>query len=507
MKTAVIYARYSSERQTEQSIEGQLSVCNDYAKKHNILIIDTYIDRAMTGTNDRRDAFQKMMHDSAKKAWDYVLVYKFDRFSRDKYESTIHKHTLKENGVKLISAMENIPDSPEGIILESLLEGMNQYYSMELAQKVRRGMNESRRKGHFTGGNILYGYKVVDKKIEVDEDAAEIVRYIFKRAANGDFMKDIQADLNEKGILNHGHTFGLNTLYCMLRNEKYIGIHRVGDEVFTNTYAQIVPTELFNFVRQRTEENKYGRHSKEVIYLLKNRAFCGYCGAPYSSDCGTSKNGTLKRYYKCRAKKKGSHVCDSRALPKEPLEKLIVDVTLKVMGDENLLDAIADKIIEMNHQQVADNFTLNILINEQQETKKAIDNIMRAIEQGIFTHTTKARLAELEQKMEDYELKIAQEKSEQQLQISRSDILRYIKLALKKKPLPLIRLLIKKIVVYNDKIEIYYNYANKPDDNSRRAFCFYEEEIDLTYNSARIVEFGEIEQFTAIRHFNLKMWI
>nr|MBO4518375.1 recombinase family protein [Clostridia bacterium] len=144
MKTAVIYARYSSERQTEQSIEGQLRKINEYVVANDIMVVNTYIDRAMTGTNDNRKAFQQMMKDSTKKAWDYVLVYKLDRFSRDKYETAIHRHTLKTNGVKLISVMENIPDTPEGIILESLLEGMNQYYSAELSQKVKRGLNESR---------------------------------------------------------------------------------------------------------------------------------------------------------------------------------------------------------------------------------------------------------------------------------------------------------------------------------------------------------------------------
>ncbi len=136
MKTAVIYARYSCDQQTEQSIDGQLRVCEEYAKRNNILILNTYIDRAMTGTNDNRPDFQRMLKDSNRKEWDYVLVYKLDRFSRNKYETAIHKKTLRDNGVKVLSAMENIPDTPEGIILESLLEGMNQYYSAELAQKV-----------------------------------------------------------------------------------------------------------------------------------------------------------------------------------------------------------------------------------------------------------------------------------------------------------------------------------------------------------------------------------
>ena len=160
MKTAVIYARYSCDKQTEQSIEGQLRVCQDYAKSHDILILDTYIDQAISGTTDNRAAFQRMIKDSSRKEWDYVLVYKLDRFSRDKYATAIHKKTLKDNGVKVLSAMENIPDTPEGIILESLLEGMSQYYSAELSQKVKRGMRETRLKGYFQGGNVLYGYKL-----------------------------------------------------------------------------------------------------------------------------------------------------------------------------------------------------------------------------------------------------------------------------------------------------------------------------------------------------------
>ena len=160
MKTAAVYARYSSDNQTEQSIEGQLRVCEEYAQRNGIVIVDTYIDRAMTGTNDNRPDFRRMIKDSAKKSWDFILVYKLDRFSRNKYETAIHKKTLKDNGVKVLSAMENIPETPEGIILESLLEGMNQYFSAELSQKIRRGMRETRLKGNYQGGPLLYGYKV-----------------------------------------------------------------------------------------------------------------------------------------------------------------------------------------------------------------------------------------------------------------------------------------------------------------------------------------------------------
>lgn len=156
MKIGVIYARYSSDSQSEQSIDGQLRVCNEYAKSHDITIVNTYIDRAMTGTNDNRPDFQRMIKDSSRKEWDYVLLYKLDRFSRNKYEMAVHKKTLRDNGARVISATEYIPDSPEAIILESMLEGYAEYYSAELSQKVKRGMKESRLKGNYTGGHLLY---------------------------------------------------------------------------------------------------------------------------------------------------------------------------------------------------------------------------------------------------------------------------------------------------------------------------------------------------------------
>ena len=241
MNKAVIYARYSSDTQTEQSIEGQLRVCRQYAKANNILIVGTYIDRAMTGTNDLRPDFQRMIKDSSKHQWDMVLVYKLDRFSRDKYESTIHKHTLKENGVKLVSAMENIPDSPEGIILESLLEGMNQYYSAELSQKVLRGMRESYLKGNCTGGILLYGFNVIDKKVIIDEQEGPIVKEIFAKFAQGYTVVEIADNLKSRSIRTKKGEYLIDKkIYRMLGNTKYTGKVRHGDTVYSNIYPQLI---------------------------------------------------------------------------------------------------------------------------------------------------------------------------------------------------------------------------------------------------------------------------
>ncbi len=473
MKTAVIYARYSSERQTEQSIDGQLRVCKEYAERNDIAIVDTYIDRAMSGTNDNRVAFQKMLKDSNKKAWDIVLVYKLDRFSRDKYETAIHRRHLRNNGAKLVSAMENIPDTPEGIILESLLEGMNQYYSAELSQKVKRGMKESRAKGNFTGGYTLYGYKVVDKKVVIDEEQAEIVRYIFGEFAGGRLVTDIMAELQEKGIRHKGKCFARNIIYRMLDNEKYSGIYRHKDEVFDNIYPRIIEQSLFDRVRVKLDNNKYGKHKPDVCYYLKNKVVCGYCGHSINSDSGTSKNGTIMRYYKCSGRRKGV-TCSCKPIRKEVLEDIVVKSLVNNMTDDVIND-MADKMLEMQKEKLDNNIMLNMLSKECNEVEKSISNILSAIEKGIITNSTKQRLEELETRKSQLSTSIAIEKSKERLELTREDIFKYIKPAMQQAPQLMIDSLVKQVTVYNDKIVIQLKSpdTDRPDDNNRQVFSFY----------------------------------
>ena len=380
MKTAVIYARYSSSNQTEQSIEGQLRVCHEFAERENILILDTYIDRAMTGTNDNRADFQRMIKDSSKREWNYVIVYKLDRFSRDKYGTAVHKKTLKDNGVKLLSATECIPDTPEGIIMESLIEGMGQYYSEELSQKVRRGMNETRQKGNFTGGHLLYGYSVENKKVIIDEEKAEIVRYIFEQYSVGVYVEDIIADLTAKGIYNRGKPFARNTVYKMLKNEKYSGIYRIRDEVFENMYPQIVTPKTFEIVREKVKDNQYGKRSLDVVYLLRNKMKCGYCGQSMNAECGTSKNGKRKHYYKCFGRKRNSG-CKKKMIQKDLLEKLVIETIITVLTNTANKETLISAILKQQERRIAQNSILKVLLREQKQVNKALENMVAAIEQ------------------------------------------------------------------------------------------------------------------------------
>ena len=331
LKTAVIYARYSCDAQTEQSIEGQLHVCKEYAEKNDLLVVDEYIDRATTGTNDNRAAFQQMLADSKRRQWSVVIVYKLDRFARNMYESVINRKKLSDNGVGLVSAMENIPDTPEGKLFQAVIEGFNEYYSAELSQKVRRGFHENRKKGLFCGGSIIFGYRVVNKRVEINEDEANIVRYIFDQYAHGRQAKDILNELTARGIGRRNKPFPINTFYSILHNPKYIGVANLSDGAYTNIYPPIIPKELFEKVQMILEKNKRGSRSKDTDYLLTRKCICGYCGRNIHAETGTARDGTVRHYYKCDGRK-NHHDCQKSVVRKDDLEQLVLQITRDIIG-------------------------------------------------------------------------------------------------------------------------------------------------------------------------------
>lgn len=481
MQTAVIYCRYSSDSQTEQSIDGQLRVCEEYARSKDILILDTYIDRAMTGTNDNRPDFQRMMKDSAKRSFSIVLVYKFDRFSRNKYETAMHKKTLKDNGVKVVSATELVPDTPEGIIFESMLEGYAEYYSAELSQKIRRGNNESRRKGNLTGGKIPYGYKNENKKAVIVEEHAEIVRYIYERYSIGVYVKDIIAELTEKGVYNHGKPFVRNTVYKILKNERYSGIYRHNGEVYDNIYPQIVPQETFAKVRAKVVKNQFGKNSVEVVYLLRNKLKCGYCGQSVIAESGTAHNGEKKHYYKCRGRKARLNDCKKAAVRKDILENIVLGNIIEELGKRKKLNEIVNGLMILQEKQAQANTVLNLLNKEKRATENAIDNIMNAIEQGGSTNTAMKRLRELEARQEELERMILIEKSKTAVTLTEKDIREYYEQALALDPKMLITYLIKEIVLFDDRIEITYNSPIRISSDESRGFSFCSKTVNLSY--------------------------
>ena len=352
---AVIYARYSSDNQREESIDGQIRECKEFAEKNDIRIIDTYIDRALSAKTDNRPSFQQMIKDSSKGLFDVIIVWKLDRFARNRYDSAHYKNILKKNGVKVISATEAISSGAEGILLESMLEGYAEYYSAELAQKVKRGMFETRRKGLYQGGGLLYGYKIDGRKIVIDENNAAVVRFMYEQYANGVFVKDIIKTLTKKNVFYKGKPFVRNSVYNILRNEKYSGVYKHGDEVVDNMYPQIVPTEIFNQVRRKVDANKYGKKSLKIDFLLRQKLICGNCGQPMHGESGTTKNGSRIYYYKCYGRKRRLNDCNKSMIRKEVIERLVTDTIVQKLSEPSLINILVSKIMQRQEKSIREN--------------------------------------------------------------------------------------------------------------------------------------------------------
>ena len=200
---AVISARYSSDNQREESIEGQIRECTAFAEKNGITVLKHCIDRAFSAKTDNRPEFQHMIRDSGKRLFDMVIVWKLDRFARNRYDSARYKTVLKKNGVKVVSATETISNGAEGILLESMLEGMAEYFSADLAEKITRGMTENTLKCKHNGGIPAFGYRVdQDKHYQPDPLTAPFVQEIFKQYDEGHTMAEILRWLDQRGVKN-----------------------------------------------------------------------------------------------------------------------------------------------------------------------------------------------------------------------------------------------------------------------------------------------------------------
>ena len=363
----------------------------------------------------------------------------------------------------------------DGIILENVLIGLSEYYSAELSQKIRRGQNESRLKGNFAGGKVPYGYTTANKKIIVHEERAEIVRWMYQSYSTGKIVREIIEELTARGVTHLGKPFKANTIYKILRLEKYIGIYRHGEEVFTNIYPQIVPTELFNRVQTMLAKNKIGSSSREVVFLLKKKVICGICGRPINGESGTARDGTTKYYYKCSSRKK-HHSCPKACIKKADLEEMVLNTTLLLLNKPENLSVIADEVIAVHQKRAREQAVLTLLRDQRSKAQKALDNLMKALEAGIFTATTKDRITELESEIDELNGRILSEECKEANLLTKEDVETFLLDALKAEPQLLIDTLIDKIILFDDKIEIFYKYSknNNPDDLTkeiRRDFC------------------------------------
>ncbi|MEE1356176.1 MAG: recombinase family protein [Clostridia bacterium] len=381
MRKAVFYGRYSSANQTEQSIEGQLHVCEKYAAENDILIVDKYIDRALSGTTDKRPQFQQMIADSSAGTFDTVLVYKLDRFARNRYDSAIHKKKLRDNGVRVVSATEPLSDTPEGIILEGLLEGIDEYFSKELSRKCKRGLKESCDKGYFICNTVPLGYKKIDRRLEIDPETLPIIQRIFTEYAGGKSPERIANELNAAGLTVSGRAFHKKTVRDWLKNEVFIGRFHCGENI-VEVPAAISPDLWERVQERRANVSHLYRHRNEFKYFLTGRAFCAECGGRV---CGRTTNGF--NYYYCTA-------CRKHIIQAEPLHDKVKRALYEYLTEDKIKELAAAAYREYQSSKPEDPTVP--LRAELKRVEKQIGNILQAIMDGSNSAALRDKLSELE---------------------------------------------------------------------------------------------------------------
>lgn len=411
---AVIYARFSSHNQRDESIDGQIRECTAFAEKNDFNIINTYVDRAISAKTDARPAFKQMILDSSKGAFEAVIVYQLDRFARNRYDSATYKAKLKRNGVRLISAKENITGDPAGIILESVLEGMAEYYSVELAQKVKRGMMENALAGRWASGIVPLGYYTDDEKIlHIDEKQAPIVKEIFERYAKGEKIAAICRWLNGIHFTTRlGGKFHRSSFHAMLKNKIYVGDFVWGEVCLPNRVPALISRELFDVCQKRTAKQKHANENGVVImsdtYLLTGKLHCAECNGPMVGISATNRHGVIYHYYACQNVRSHRTKCKIGYVPQDLLENAIVENAAAIMMDEQNLDLIAEQAVAFNSS--AHNTQMQILLDQEKELQAKINNCAKAIEKGLISQTIIDSLNSYEAELDELRADIAKEK-------------------------------------------------------------------------------------------------
>lgn len=481
LRPAIAYYRYSSHRQGEQSIEGQRAEAERWAASHGYTIIKEYADRAMTGTNDDREQFQLMLREMERLHPAVLILWKVDRMGRNKEEIAFNKYRCKKAGVKVAYTAESIPNTPEGVILESVLEGMAEYYSLQLSQNIRRGQRVSASKCQSTGGNRPLGYRTgPDKRFEIDPEGAAIVRQVFDRYVAGETQAEIVRSLNEQGLRTlHGKPFTHNSLRTMLKNEKYIGVYTYKDEVRVDGgIPAIIDEETFQKAQVMLKVNKRAPAHKwaKADYLLTEKLFCGCCGEMMVGISGTSGTGAKHHYYECsgkreRRRKKNScrktagGYCTKKNVRKEWIEGLVLRETQLLLFDDELMDFIAENTYRYYVEANTDTAYTDALQANLQEVEKSLANLLKAVEAGIFNNTTKTRMDELEEQKRQILASLEVAKLKTGLQLTKDHILFFLRkfremdfddIECQKR---LIATFVNAVFVYDDRVTITFNYS------------------------------------------------
>ena len=468
----VIYARYSSDKQTENSIDGQLRICHEYCKQKGFTVVGEYIDRAMSGTDDNRPDFQRMIKDAEKQRFAFIIVYRFDRFMRNRYDSAIYKKRLEQFGVRVLSTAEQVTDGDEGIILESIYEAMDEAYSRRLSRIVKRGMRELAEKGLWTGGNIPLGYKVEDKRLVIDEHGARAVRIMYEMIAEGKTKTQVANYLNSQGFrTTKGKLWNVSNLASSLSNTMYYGDYTYIDEVQGNIPREcpaIITKEIYDKVQAVLEKNKkmYGRKTNESVdYMLSGKLFCGYCGAAMVGDSGTSHSGAKYHYYSCGKKKKRLNNCQKKSEKKDFLEWYICEQTVQYILTDEGIKEITKRVVEEAKKDV-DTAKITELTREIQRIEKSIDDSVEALihaKTDMIRDKIEQKIDLLERQKNSASEELTELKYRESLILTEDEVQKFLRsfiggdLLDKEYRRLIINTLVNCVYLWDDKIVIYYN--------------------------------------------------
>ena len=478
-KNAVIYARYSSQGQNEQSIEGQIRICTEYAENNGYTVVKAYTDKARTGTNDHRPDFQKMIADADSGAFEQIIVYKFDRFARNRVDSIMHKAQLKKKyGIRVVSATEPVSDDEGGEFYEMFLEWNDEKYSQRLSKRVHDGLDTSVKNGTYCGGKLIYGYKLIDTdkrgnkgiihKVAIDEEQAEVVRYIFEEYAKGTPKKEIADELNRRHVLYRGKPFKFRTFENWLSNAKYTGECMHGKRISTNTYPQIIDKATFAAVQKRLEKNKIlaGANSAVEPYILTGKAFCGYCGDSMTAGGGTSHTGAKHYYYVCHQKRKGG--CRKSSDNKNNLEYTVAKAVYDFLSRRENAEIAAQDTIRHYEQRTGEDSLRSIeaRIRHAQDEAEQLTNAFILARNELLRANIEKKMTEQEILIKDLCASKAQIELERGKKITKEKIIDFIAEMLKGDPSDkgyqkkLIDNLVYKVFVYDDHIITYLTFGN-----------------------------------------------
>lgn len=381
---AFAYARFSSDNQREESIDAQLRAIREYAHDNGIEIVREFTDEARSATTDKRPGFLSMFAADLKSV-DLVIVHKLDRFSRDRYDSAFYKRELKKKGVRLVSVLEHLDDSPESVILESVIEGMNEYYSRNLARETLKGMRENAYKCKHCGGQPPLGYDVVDGYYQINPQEAEMVRRIFGMYADGHKYSEIVHALGDAKT-KWGYPFTNTSLNSILNNEKYIGTFTFGRQHKKNHNShapadseiirvpdgipRIIDDDTWTICQERLRAKKRNSAStSKRIYILSGKLVCD-CGAVMNGATSTNAKGSY-RYYRCPECRNS---VTAGEIEKEVIDRISSHLHFTMAEAERLHDMMVSDQKRKRESETA---------KELQDVQRKIRNFVQAIEDGV----------------------------------------------------------------------------------------------------------------------------